>query len=222
VAVTLASMREQARQRADMVNSEFCSDAEINQYINNSAAELYDLLVSVNEDYFVSSTPQSISVTSGTDSYDLAADFYKALGVDLYLNGSWVTMKPFMFAERNAYQGMMFDMPFRYRIRGGKISFVPVPSGNHTVQIWYIPRFTALASDAATFDGINGWEEYVIVDAAIKMLQKEESDVSVLLAQKEALKARINTMAANRDSGSPQRIVDVEELESDPFFRRLP
>lgn len=221
MSVTLESLRDQARQRADMVNSEFCSDVEINQYINNSITELYDLLVSVNEDYYV--TSGTVSLVNGTDSYSLPADFYKLLGVDVDYNGQQIAIKPFMFAERSRMQTALSGAPFRYRLQGSNIKFIPEPDTSYTVTLWYVPRFTALSADASTFDGINGWEEYVIVDAAIKMLQKEESDVSILMAQKEALRGRINTMAANRDSGEPQRIVDVEDVTSlDPFFRRLP
>lgn len=59
-------------------------------------------------------------------------------------------------------------------------------------------------------DGISGWLEYVVTDAAIKMLQKEESDTSVLQLQKAALIRRIEAAAENRDAGSPATIADVQ------------
>lgn len=64
--------------------------------------------------------------------------------------------------------------------------------------------------DLDIFDGINGWEEYIIIDTAIKMLVKEESPtVAELMAQKQNLIARIAIAAANRDAGSPKRITDI-------------
>jgi hypothetical protein len=60
-----------------------------------------------------------------------------------------------------------------------------------------------------TSTSISGWLEYVITDVAIKILQKEESDVSVLMAQKMALKQRIQEAASNRDAGRPDSISDV-------------
>ena len=65
-------------------------------------------------------------------------------------------------------------------------------------------------------DGIGGWLEYVITDVAIKMLQKEESDVSVLMAQKQALIKRIQEMATNRDAGAPSTVRDTQS--SYPFW----
>lgn len=60
-----------------------------------------------------------------------------------------------------------------------------------------------------TLDCFNGWEEYIVVDAAIKALGKEESDVTVLGARKAALVGRIQSIAENRDQGSAARTVDV-------------
>lgn len=77
---------------------------------------------------------------------------------------------------------------------------------------------TAQVTQAATFltgsvvqvdgDDFNGWSEYVIIDAAIKCLIKEESDVQVLLLEKQQVLARIEAMASNRD-GQPERVTDV-------------
>ena len=60
--------------------------------------------------------------------------------------------------------------------------------------------------DDGEFDGISGWEEYVIIDAAIKMLVKEESDTSALNAAKQAMLIRIKAAAAGRDAGEPPKI----------------
>lgn len=58
------------------------------------------------------------------------------------------------------------------------------------------------------FTGYAGLEEYVVVDAAIKMMQKEESDVGVLMAQKQALIARYQRNYQNRDPGQPRTATD--------------
>jgi len=67
---------------------------------------------------------------------------------------------------------------------------------------------TATAT-SGVFDGISGWDEYVVVDAAIKCLAKEETDASVLLGAKAALIQRIESAACNRDAGSPATISDA-------------
>lgn len=60
-----------------------------------------------------------------------------------------------------------------------------------------------------SLDGRNGWEEWVVVDAAIKLLAKEESDTSQLEREAARLWARIMAALQNRDSGQGKRVTDV-------------
>jgi hypothetical protein len=61
----------------------------------------------------------------------------------------------------------------------------------------------------SALDGISGWEEYPVVDVAIKIKDKEESDVQVLGARKAAMLKRVVDTAANRDPGQAARTADV-------------
>jgi hypothetical protein len=214
--MSLADLRSAVRQRADMVNSQFVSDTELNSYINQSYFELYDLLIAQYGNNYYVANPYSF-VTDGTNFlYSLPSDFYKLLGVDLALSNtldSYVTIRPFEFIDRNRYAVPNFQSFYgitnlRYRINADKLWFTPIPRSGQTIRIWYIPRMTTLALDTDTADGISGWTEYIIVDAAIKCLQKEESDVSVLFAQKQSLINRIEAMAQARDAGSPAKVSD--------------
>lgn len=223
--MTRAQLRDAAKQRADMVNASFVSDAEWNSYIQQSAYELYDLLVQCyGNDYYVA-TPATITTDGTNDTYSLAADFYKLLGVDLQLTSgqnAYVTLKPFDFVERNRYTlpntlGLLGVLSLQYRMRGDKLWFIPLPASGQTVRYFYIPRLTEFASDSSTLDGISGWTEYVIVDAAIKAKDKEESDVQVLMAQKQGLVQRIQSAAQNRDAGSPAKVADTQGLGFGPY-----
>lgn len=224
--LTLSELRAASRQRADMVNSQFITDAEFNSYINQSYFELYDLLVSkFGDNYYVA--PVYTFQTNGTDyQYALPTnpEVYKLLGVDLALSGttdSFVTIRPFEFIDRNRYAVPNFQSFYgltnlRYRLNGDKIWFTPTPAAGQRIRLWYIPRMTTLATDNDVVDGISGWTEYIIVDAAIKAMQKEESDVSALMAQKQMLIQRINAMAEGRDAGSPAKVSD--NLYADFWF----
>jgi|SRR5712664_17510 len=221
MATTLAFLRTAAKQRADMVNSSFLTDSEHNNNINASWAELYDILIQkYGNDFFYKS---ATFITDGlADNFALPTDFYKLLGADVQLttgvNPISITLRPFTFNERNRYSIPNFQTWFgvtnlRYRIRAGTIWFIPLPSANQTVKIHYIPQLAPLVNDTdalpAATDGM-GWEEYIVIDAAIKALQKEESDVSVLEGQKMALIKRIESAAENRDAGSPATVADTQ------------
>lgn len=192
--VTLLTLRTRARERADMVNSRFVEDAELNRYINAAAKKYYDKLIEAYNLRYSKNPPASVSVVSGTDTYPLPSDFYKLLGVDVTIDGRKRDVKPFIFAERN---------------RGN----YETPSANYTVTLWYAPVLADLSADGDTIDTENGWEEYIILDAAIAMRLKEESDVADLMFERKAMEDRISGLAANRDAGSPERVVEVGEDE---------
>lgn len=217
--VTLGSIREQVRQQADMVNSLFCSDAEINQYISSSYKELYDILIQkYGENYYVQ-TPYSFTTDGTNEFYDLPEDFYKLLGVDQQIGNIWVNVRQFNFNDRNQNQfNTGGSQRFRYRINGNQLWLKPLPASGQPIRVWYIPTPMDLADDADEINGVSGWEEYIVVDAAIKCKNKEESDVQVLFAMKQQLLKRIEEAAGNRDAGTPATITDVFAFGS--FYRR--
>lgn len=221
--VTLQFLRDQARARADMQQSGFVEDAELDAYINGSAQELYDLLTTKFEDYYIAD--QQLSAVSPDFTVDVPANFYKLRGVDIKMSdGSWATAMPFTFQQRNALQNpLIFPLTeqttIMYRLRGNKIQFLGFTGSPMTVRLWFVPTFTKLVAGTDVVDGVNGWEEYIIVDAAIKMMAKEESDPSVLLAQKAQMRERIENTAANRDAGAPERVTDTSMGPYGPFQR---
>lgn len=197
---------------------QFVSDSELNGYINASLAEFQDLVVSRNMSNYVTSSVFTLSGnTANSNYYALTSSFYKLEGVDRLLDGSpsqgtatWYNVNKFQMNERNFGNNPIFPLfrpPYvRYRIIGNNLVFMPAQSSAGTYQIWYYQQAPVLTNDSDTIDETQYWWDYVVVDAAIKMLAKEESDVSVLMAQKNALKQRIEAMAAERDYGQPDQV----------------
>ena len=230
MSITLLELKNQTRQRADMENSTFVKDAELVTYINASIAELHDMLIqSYGNEYRVKDVQFTTSGNQSTYALSTvitANDFYKLNGFDAQLNGAiWSTLYPFNFNERNKHQttgaySYLGVSSIRYRIVGTNIQFSPVPDDNVNMRLWYTPVATKLSLDADTLDDLNQFAEYVIVDAAIKCLQKEESDVSVLAAQKMALKRRIEEAAQNRDASTGDSISDVYAGNEEFFYGR--
>lgn len=206
--VTLSYLKGQVRSRADQQNSQFISDAELTNFINGSASSLYDLLVQAAEDYYVQS--EVIPIVQGTNEYTLPSMFYKILGVDYYVNNKPVPMSRFMFRERHLYNYLDARPEIvRYATWGQELIFKPQAPQIASVTVWYVPRITLLVNDSDLLDGVNGWEEYLILDAAIKCMVKEESDPSALLTQLAAVKDRIMTMSKDRNQGDPQTTTDI-------------
>jgi hypothetical protein len=222
---TLASVRTLVRQRADIENSQHVKDAELNAYINASYAELYDLLTSRFEDYYSKNTT---TTAAGTSTIALPADFYKMRGIDFQTSaGNWTSVRTFNFAERNTQSRLNDSLhlgikPISYRVMGQNIQLLPEGAADGTYRVWYIPRFTPLVSDSDVLSDILDFEEYIVVDCAIKCAIKSEDDVSALMATKEQLKNRVINMSSNRDAGQPERIADVSSYSpfNDLYFPR--
>lgn len=72
-------------------------------------------------------------------------------------------------------------------------------------------------------DGVSGWEELIVLGAAIRMMQKEESDTRPLDARRQVLYKRIEAAAQARDVGNAPTVTDVRTLTQEleyPFLFR--
>lgn len=230
--VTLLELRTKIRQRADLVtNKKFITDPELNDWINDSIAELYDLLVtSFGEDYYhVIADP--FSTVAGQALYPIdgtvitTGDFFKLAGLDVSLGGIWVPMKRFMPAERTRGQLANWSLSnyanARYRLNGSNLEFAPAPSGVFQVRQRHVPAAPKLTKDADTFDSINAWHMYVVWDVAGQALEKSDRDSSAAIARKMEQKQRIESASKNRDTVEPNRVVDVTGLldnSTDDYF----
>lgn len=211
---TLAQLKTRVRERADMVYSKFVSDAELTGYISNSYARFYDMVTSAYVDDYVND-PFQFTISSG-NSYVFTANenFYKLVGVDFLDGGQWCEVRNFNFNQRNttanAFNTNRYHPVLRYKLMGSKqLLFIPTDQATGTYRYWGIPNAAVLATDTDEIDGYNGWEELIIIDAAIKCLLKEESDVNDLKVERKLLYDEILAAAKNRDTGESERITDV-------------
>jgi hypothetical protein len=205
--------------RMDRTGSEFVPQATRWLWINDSYKELYDILLQkFGDDYFFAD-PYAITTDGTNDTYALPADFYKLYGVDLSLTGGgsdgWITVKQFNKADRNRYAVPNFQSFYgitnlRYRLRGSKVWFSPLPSAGQHIRLLYAPRPTDIVNASSTVDGVSGWEQYIVVDSCIKYCGAEETDPQLFMAQKMGLLKRIEEAAANRNVGEPATVSDSQ------------
>lgn len=211
--VTLAELRNSAMDRADMNGQGLVSQATWNEYINKSKDRLYDLLISAyGADYYVAD-PYEISLISGTERYALPTDYYKTIKVEYKIDrdNSFV-LRRFSPSSKNR-SSILYpygrDYGYEYREMGDYLYIYPVPSGNASLNLWYVPLSTNLTSDSDELKGFNGWEEYIIIDVAVKALRKEESDTADLERDLIRLKVELQEMAEERNLGEAHKILDV-------------
>lgn len=223
--VSLTTLLGRARERADMVSSDFITDAKFTDWINRGLQMLWEKLIAAYDaNYF--EKQGSITLVDGTSDYSLPSDFFKLYGIDWNNgpSGTVVTLRPYTFAERNAYRnsnilvGATYLDP-RYHLGRNAAGTAPalriLPANiSGTLTVFYAPILTVLVSGSDTVDVLNGWEEYAVIYAAIQALNKEESSVTALQNELDRMEGELVEMANGRDIGQATSSVDVA-MQSD-------
>ncbi len=218
---TLTGLIADVRDRADAENSEHVSDAQVTRYINQSIAALYALIVEQDESDFVEEA--TFTATAGAASSTILTEPgegeivypYKILAVDVIDDSglSWPVPR-FMMGERaglNIQDGQWGVITTTaYQWRGDKdIYWAPPWGSDKTIRVTYVPSPTDLSSGSDPYDGRAGWEEWITLDSAIKVLAKEESDVTDLVRERALVEQRILKQIVARDRAQPKRVRDV-------------
>jgi hypothetical protein len=195
---TVQNIIDRALRKADMMESDFISAEEALDTFNEEYTNLYDLLVTRFDNYFVSE--ENITLTPGATDYALPDDYYKTVGLDFLITGSgasgqYVTLKPFLESERNGVTGIRAS----------------VPAG--IVRHRYVPAPAIYTDTADLVDGVSGWEELIVNGMAMEFLGKEESSTARLERRQMALMKRIEETAQNRDVGMPAHVGDVYKID---------
>jgi hypothetical protein len=185
---TLAELKARALDYADMTGSGFPDSNRLVDYINAGLSELHDILVNSYEDYFRKSL--TFAIVNNQEEYDLPDDFYKVLKVYYKSSDRRFKMERFQLDEIDGYRTSALS--------GGDVEF------------WYIPHYHKLSTDN---ESVNvavpvGWEDFVALHAAIRLLAREESDPAPLMAERERQRQRIVESAEPRDAGTANTVGD--------------
>jgi len=96
--------------------------------------------------------------------------------------------------------------------------------GRSLITVWYIPlppRFRSFtlsdpisgtpifSPETQTVPGFAHWDEYLTVDVAMRIRDKEESETQLLLVQKQNITQRILAQAPTRDAQFPETVQDT-------------
>lgn len=197
--VTLKELKARALDYADMTGSDYPEQDRLTDYINSGLSELHDMLASDSiGDYFRSE--QTITLVSGTEAYALPADFYKAIGVYYVSTGRRFNIERWNPMDIDGYRTS------------------PISGG--TVHLWYVPQLQKFHydSDEGAVIGIPipvGWEDFVALHAASRLLLKADLDPTGLQRERELQRRRITDAISPRDQFIPDAIGDWSDRWQD-------
>ena len=223
--VSLDTLSQRVLQRANLQGAaRFIDRAELADYINGSISEWVDEVRGTTWNGTYNRSTQTIATVNGTQTYALAAGFLSLISVDVAISGGVVvSARSYQEEERNVFRnlptlaGWGIAQPIYYQLQGSNISFIPIPSGVFSVAVNYAPTAPTLVAGTDTLDSINGWEEFIVLDAAIKCVIKagQNDTVALLTGRLETQRARIRSLAPRRDQQFAERVHVIENAGGD-------
>lgn len=217
--VALSELKAAVRSLADQPVGGIITDEELVRFINQGAGKLYRQLCAKWQNDFVTSA----QLTASVDHVALPTDFHVLLRAECLVGGAWLTMHSFGWEDAGTPAPYSFVNTYNtaqsYQRRGTDLYLRPSPAPYPTVRIFYIPNTWAktaggvakakLEDPTDTIEGVIGFEELIVIEAAIKCLQKEESSVTDLVRERERLYQLVESEADNRDVGAPRVAQDT-------------
>ena len=213
MAYTRAQVRDLVRRRCDIENSSQELDSEINQHLNDAAAYVHDFLIgTLGELYETREATLTVAAgaTSVTSSFTgVAADIYRPISLRIVFDDISYPLAAFSRADhvqltQNTSWGPGYLPCYRiiYGAYGSiKFEFSPPPDTTQSVIVTYhgiAPVYTA-DSDLVWLP----YPDLLVVEAAIRMKDKEERDSQRLMAERALIQKRIEDWVGTVDSANP-------------------
>ena len=222
---TLVQLRTEVRQAAGKENSKHVTDAEIDREINRAIAAWWDKLLDYNQDHWIRAAIE-ISVAAGDTGKSLATNTTAIQGAVLDVLAVEVE-----FGDKVYKICPLDDWEMRHELlnrttgwqEGGEIYYLlgrdcdlelalewyPQPTANHCVVVHFLHGAPELTLDSDVLNGINGWEEWVVWQAASYCLNKEESNWAYAIQRRNEVEQRMAKAGPTRDKNKARRVRDV-------------
>ena len=159
---TLGQLITLLQQRSNQENSGVFTQSELTTYLNNSLAELYDILTTTYEDY--DSHAYLCTLNGQNNTIPLLSDVNKVRLVEFqYISGSntaggsttdnYYPIDLFQMPQRNRYGNTPLNifLPYNiakltYRVMGQEILIEPLASCQGQYRIWYVQKWQNLVN----------------------------------------------------------------------------
>lgn len=185
--VTLSNLRTDIATQADITgaigSSARYTTTQLNRWINQEIQNFREALSNEGAQHFL--THATGTVTSGATSphaykeLDLSAispSVVRIYMVTITVNGRTKRLTHVPFQEHTEFGGPTnTSEPIAWaNINTAKIAILPPPSGSYTYVVYYLPVLTDLSADGDTFDGIAGWEEFIVWAVVVRTIVRDQ------------------------------------------------
>lgn len=214
---TLAEIEAIVRFRGDFRNVIRFPSANVQGEIQAAFNEFYELVEGVNEGYF---DQEATGVTvAGQGFIALPASTWKVRRIARLEGQDPVPLARISVSESDRY-GSARSCPVAYRPTERGVDLYPTPDAVYTLSFTYTPVAPTLG---AAREYYNGWEEYSIYGALVRMALNERRDATEWQAQLGFQRDRILRGASGRVAAGPERIPlhDGPWIDPEMMWRRF-
>jgi hypothetical protein len=217
---TASVLMTDIRRLTDTESDANISDAYLLTLVDRSYNKLYRKIATRYAGFF-DMEYTSINLVVGTRTYALPSDFMHLRGVDIVIGNDRVSLKRIAFGERNIQSNDPRVIPLRlermrsnygYLTQKDNLRIEPLPSSTEQLILTYVPRPTRISNSSTTFDVIGGFDDFIIYDAAIQVLAKQERDPMVYG------QLRADALAMVIETCSPRETGDAIQVRDEYFY----
>jgi hypothetical protein len=183
--VSLGQLLADVKDQADVKGLEVRHTASLlTRRINQSIQRFRERLSTEGCQHFLTSATKTLSAgaTSPYPFYalDLSSEspsVVRTYAVDLTVNGQTKTLIHVPFQERARWgsQTSLGEPVAWTNYQTAKVAIMPAPSSSYEAVVWYLPVLPDLSSDSDTFDGVAGWEEFIVWDVVCQVTTRDQN-----------------------------------------------
>lgn len=235
--VTLLTLRTRLRALADLgsdTTSGRYPNARLNDLLNASIVRVREIACECGNGqlYLAQTSPATMTVgtlnaNTSFGTIPFPTNVTAIYGVDVVFTSTDIRSLEYVpFRDRNQFHdiyGGLTGRPVGFcplnigtestsTIAAGTIAIFPAPDRAYSYTLWYLPPFTALVNDTDVYNGVAGWEAWVIADSAMQIAGADNDAQNLLaLARNERDKAEllITRRADSIQRTGPGRRCDV-------------
>jgi hypothetical protein len=219
---TALQLATDARNRADQKIGAFRDNATVYRYLSESCRSLVSKLITDYQETYWAKVVSAFT-TANIINTAIPADVWKVIFLRVTLGDTRdkidLAAIDDIDNEASSLGGWSEDQWPRCRLMSNSFYWTPIPRAVHTVSVYYAATqlfkdagsaaIDNMTADTDTFDGIDGWEQWAILDTAVKLRSDEGKDISGLLVELDRRYEEISSAAADRMSSEPERIRDT-------------
>lgn len=210
---TLLDLRTRAYQLMDEGQSQYLGVAEMNNYINNAAAILHNI-IAVDDPWRVKEESFH-GLKAKQHLYQIPDPLMRLLRVfHVTPQGRYTQLKSYNPSEYEGGIDPSYTVcfpGFRYVLMRNFIRIDPAPStvNGDMLVLWYTPQYQPLLADTDTlpYYQLSGHEQWIINGAVIYAKTKEEVNSADLQMMNDQIMSQIKQSLQMRDRNSGNRIV---------------